>query len=453
MSAAIRLKQLQEQRGAKLKEASALSTAATKENRSLTSEELSKIEALQGEVDTIDRTITVEVRQVALESQAAQQKKADENRDAIQRFSMGRLVRQLAMGETVDGAEKEMIDEGAADARSAGIRSPKGVMIPLFATRQIQMREQEAELRSRFSGRELRDLTATTGTSLQYGGITVQNNVGTVYEALMNRLVLRNLGITVLEGLTGNLDLPRIVEVADPSHKGENVQADEHTPTFDKLTLNPRRLPTVIEVSNQLFLQSEAAIGTLVNNYAFRKLSVIMEKKWINGAGSGSSEPEGILGTSGIGSVIGGTNGAAPDWADIVGLEGEVAIDNADIGRLAYLTNAAVRKKLKSTAKVASSDSVMVWDDSVPNQWGYRREVTNSVPSNLVKGSSGSVCSAIIFGNWEDYIAGFWSGIEVLVNPYSKDDYGLTRLNFAVYYDGGVVRPVSFAAMQDALTS
>src|SRR5690606_6545543 len=73
MSAAIRLKQLQEQRGTKLKEASALSTASTKENRSLTSEELSKIEALRGEVDTIDRTVTVEVRQVALESQAAQQ--------------------------------------------------------------------------------------------------------------------------------------------------------------------------------------------------------------------------------------------------------------------------------------------------------------------------------------------------------------------------------------------
>ena len=54
MSAAIRLKQLQEQRGAKLKEASALSTTAQKENRALKPEEFEKIKGLSDEVEGID---------------------------------------------------------------------------------------------------------------------------------------------------------------------------------------------------------------------------------------------------------------------------------------------------------------------------------------------------------------------------------------------------------------
>jgi hypothetical protein len=46
---------------------------------------------------------------------------------------------------------------------------------------------------------------------------------------------------------------------------------------------------------------------------------------------------------------VGDTNGAAPDWADIIDLETAVAIDNADIGALAYITNTKVRGKLKKT--------------------------------------------------------------------------------------------------------
>lgn len=462
MSASVRIKQLNEQHGQKSLAARDIITGAEKASRPLNEEERGRLEALHAECDSIRATLAAEARQLAIESQQAAERRGLENQRDLQRFSLGRLIKRMAAGETLDGVEAEIATEGAREAREAGVTGNKGgVMVPLFAARHIALREQSGaeHFVSEQSRRETRDLTATTGTALQYGGVTVATDIGSVYDALMARQVLRGMGITVLEGLRSNLDLPLLVEDTDPAHKAENAQADEHTPTFAKLSLTPRRLPTVVEVSNQLFIQSEAAIETVVRRYGLQKLSTIMEKMWINGAGAGSNQPTGILNTVGIGAVAGGTNGAAPTWAHIVDLETEVAIDNADLGSLYYLTNAKVRGKLKKTVKVGSTDSMHIWDsrngflNGRPILNDHPVVVSNIVPSTLTKGTANSICSANIFGNFQDYIAGFWSGIEILLNPYSKDDYGLTRINFAVYYDGGVIRPQSFAAHQDILTT
>ena len=61
----------------------------------------------------------------------------------------------------------------------------------------------------------------------------------------------------------------------------------------------------------------------------------------INGSGS-SNQPTGILNTSGIGSVAGGTNGLAPTLDHLMDLKKEVAVDNADVASCGFLTNAKV---------------------------------------------------------------------------------------------------------------
>ncbi|MFK5283608.1 hypothetical protein ACI3PL_28945, partial [Lacticaseibacillus paracasei] len=67
---------------------------------------------------------------------------------------------------------------------------------------------------------------------------------------------------------------------------------------------------------------------------------------------------------SGLGSVVGGTNGAAPTWAHIVALETAVSTANGDMNTLNYLTNPKVRGKLKTTSKTGT-EAIMVWDNSV----------------------------------------------------------------------------------------
>lgn len=153
--------------------------------------------------------------------------------------------------------------------------------------------------------------------------------------------------------------------------------------------------------------------------------------------------------------MAGGTDGAAPTWANMVALETEVAVDNADVGRLAYMSNAKVRGKLKGTPRTATYGDIMIWEPTAgatPVN-GYPFHVSNQVSSTLTKGSSSGVCSAIFFGNWADLVYGLWGGLDILVDPYTGGTAGTVRVIALQDVDVAVRNPQSFAAMLDALTT
>jgi hypothetical protein len=79
--------------------------------------------------------------------------------------------------------------------------------------------------------------------------------------------------------------------------------------------------------------------------------------------------------------------------------------------------------------------------------------VSNQVSSALTKGTSSGVCSAIFFGNWSDLMIAFWSGVDILVDPYTAGLSGGVRVIAHQDCDVQVRHPQSFAAMLDALTT
>ena len=175
-------------------------------------------------------------------------------------------------------------------------------------------------------------------------------------------------------------------------------------------------------------------------------LAIAIDLAAIHGSGS-SNQPTGILATTGIGSVVGGTNGIAPTYAHIVGLETQVAQDNADVGSLAYLTNSKVRGKLLQTEK-ASDTAQFVWQDN-NSMRGYNAAVSNQVSSTLTKGNQ-SLSSAIIFGNWNDLIIGMWGGLDIAVDSSTGSSSGTVRVVALQDVDIAVRHAQSFAAMLDA---
>ena len=355
----------------------------------------------------------------------------------ISRFSILRGLGALMQGRQLTGVELEMQQEAIREAREGGFQLEGNFHIPGVVLNH---------------GRRDMTATGTTSTTGDQGGTFVATSHGSFIDLLYAKLVLRGLGAQFLTGLVGNIDLPRLATGATVGNKAENASADESSPSTDKVSLTPHRATTFVEISQQLAIQGAPSVEDLIRNDLLTAVALLFEQRAINGSGA-ANQPTGILNTAGIGSVAGGTDGLAPTWAHIVNLETEVAQDNADIGSLAYLTNPKVRGKLLQTAKVAGTDSKMVWDDNTTPLRGYRAGVTTQVPSNLTKGSSNGVCSAIIFGNWSDLIIGQWGGLSIMANPYIKDIEGLVRLTVNTYHDSVVRRPQSFAAMKDALTA
>lgn len=294
-----------------------------------------------------------------------------------------------------------------------------------------------------------RDLTAAVSTA---GGATIQTTLmsESFIELLRNRAYMMQMG-TVMSGLNGNIAIPRQTGGATAYWVAEAVAPTESQQAFDQVTMTPKTLGAYTDFSRKLMVQSSIDVESFIRRDLATVLAIEIDRAALHGSGTGN-QPVGIAATAGIGSVAGGANGAAPTWANIIGLETEVAVDNADIGSLAYVTNAKVRGKLKGTEK-ATSTGMFVWGENTTPLNGYNAVVTNQVASNLVKGTSGAICSAIFFGNWADLVIGMWGGLDLLVDPYTSSTTGTVRVVALQDIDIAVRHPESFAAMLDALTT
>jgi HK97 family phage major capsid protein len=433
----MKLKQLQEKRGSLNKEIREIIDLATvTETRALSADEATKIEGLESELNQIDQTIHAEMRQMARESQAAPQLSQREERE-VQSFDFAKVLNHLhrsakGAATVIDGYEAEMIQEGEREARAAGVQAG-GILLPRMIVR-----------------RENRDITATGGSNGDQGGLTIQTDKRGLLDDFFNSSIMSGLGSTRFEGLQGNLDLPRILAGTAPAGKAENGTADEVSPTFAMLSLTPKRLPAYIDISERLLMQSSSVVQSFLSNHLTTQMGAVREAAFFHGGGT--NEAQGIAGTAGIGSVVGGTNGAAPTWTHLIKLEESVDTVNALLGSLHYATNGQIRRKLKETPRQASGveGNFLMGTDGMIN--GYNTAFSNAISRTLTKGSSDGVASAIFFGNFADYIEAYWGGVSLeMVRDKTNAITGLYTLVASVYYDGGVVRPKSFGAMLDAL--
>lgn len=437
------------------------------ENRALSDAEdktykdtLAKVKAIQARIDRVREVNDLNAASAADDHQLSQPQgqsytppaPADqvqrglsnqENKD-LKKYSFRKAFLASHRGGSLEGVELEMHKEGENEILSKGISPNDGVHIPeavMWAgSRRNGLQGQKNGYRN--------DMTTTAGQ----GGETIATELRAPIDVLTDALVLTQLGVTAWFGLRGNLSVPVMGATAKPTEKAETGAADEVTGTTSAISLAPERLPVVTEATSQLLHQDSIDIEAWLRNNLFVNMAVRMQDMAINGSGS-SNQPTGLLQTGGLTLVALGTNGAAPDRTTLTRLMGNVDIANALMGNLGWLTNGKIRTTLQETKKDAGSGQ-FVWNEDTPDQlMGYRAGVTNSVPSNLVKGSSGAVCSAAVFGNFQDLAIAQWGGMTLLRDNATKFDTGLIRIGAETFYNAICLRAASFSATKDALTT
>lgn len=440
---ALQIKTLKDERGAKLKELDALVDTMTKEARAFNADEQKKYEALKAEVESYSQRIAVLEEKEKRDLQTAApmynpgEQRSNSEEKELSNYSFLKVARAAANRKPLDGLEAEMNQEAEREMRTAGATpSGSGYAIPLVVLRNTKIQK--------------RDMTATGGTSTE-GGFNVATETKGYIEALVEESRVISLGADYVPGAVGNISMPRENAVYTAGWKnGENATTDEKNPTYTAVTLTPKRLGGFIDVSNQLLAQTAPGFEARIRRQIMNGQANGIDAGAINGAGS-SGEPTGILQTSGIGSVVGGTDGAAPDRDDLVDLWKAVGVAKGLRGSLHYLSNPQVFAKLAKT-KTDTGSGFFVLDQN-KSFMGYNFAVSTNVPSTLDKGTATGVCSAIIFGNFQDLMITQWGGVEILVDPYTQALTGLTRMVVNTFTDLAVLRPASFAAMKDALTS
>lgn len=345
-----------------------------------------------------------------------------------QRYSLARAITAQLTGDwSKAGLEREASE---SVARMVG-KSPVGFYVPFDIFR--------------------RDFNV--GTTTEAGNLVATDFRGDMFtDVLRNNLVMGPLGVRILAGLSGNVDIPKKTSASSLAMVSEIGSASETNPLTDKVSLSPKRISGFIEYSRQALIQSGIALESMLREDLLNSAAVLLQDQVINGSGSGNNMT-GLRNVTGIGTVVGGANGAALAWSHIVNLESACADNNAEPGVLSgYLINSKTRGKLKQTQM--GTNLPFIWQNTDKPLNGYRVGVTNTVPSNLTKGTSTTVCSSVIYGSdWSMAVIGLFGAPDIVVDPYSKADTGQIKITLNHYADFGVRLPECFASMEDALTT
>ena len=273
-----------------------------------------------------------------------------------------------------------------------------------------------------------RDLTVGSASG---GGDLVATDLmsDSFIDLLRKSLVLQQAGANVMTGLQGMVAIPRQSGGATTYHVAESGAITESQLTVDQVTLQPRTIGALTDYSRRLLLQSSVDIENLVRRDLAQQIAIEVENQALNGTGTGSY-PLGILNVTGI-----NTESGVAAFSDFVNAEAALSTDNALMGNLGYLMNSALRGTLKTTEKASGTNGIFVYEgDNTIN--GYNAYVSNSMPN-----------STAVFANFSDIMIGFWSGLDIMVDPYTGSASGTVRVVAMQDYDVAVRHPESICKL------
>lgn len=222
-----------------------------------------------------------------------------------------------------------------------------------------------------------------------------------------------------------------------PAWRSENAAVAESDPTFERVTFTPRSLSVLVKVSRELLEDSVNVHEALMRAFA-ESLAGEVDRVALIGSGT-APEPQGIFGTTGIGSVSMGANGAALASFNPI-LDGlyELAVDNA-----ADATAAVMHPRTSTAfAKLVDANSQPLQKPSAIASLPFLS--TTRVPITQTQGTATNA-SSVILGDFTQCMIGVRTSmsVETLKERYSDN----MQIGFLAHLraDVQVTHPESFA--------
>lgn len=252
-----------------------------------------------------------------------------------------------------------------------------------------------------------RDLLTTSGPS---GGYLVGVSQGpAVLDVLRDGHYLREVGVTVFDGLTEHLAMPTVkTEHSGMWMASENGAMSSTDPVFGQASMTPKRAVGFVTYTHQLSLQVDASEQVLMHQLR-EGVTEMLEAAVIAGTGV-SGQPTGIVNTSGVGTQSGSTL----SYAGMRAMRKATLLAGAAERKLAWIGAPDVQETLGGRER-ASGGGRFLWDDD--GIMGRPAYATKRAPTGTL------VC-----GDWSRCIVGIWgNSFELEVDPY----YGFTSGHLA----------------------
>lgn len=338
-------------------------------------------------------------------------------------FSMVKLLRHLSSPEErrfreAAAFELEVVT-AAGDAKRGEVR---GVVIPADVT--------SAMIGATRASDQLK-------APLAKGGFTVDEVLmsGSMIDILRATSILPRLGARVFAGLEGDVAFPKQLTDVSYSWVAEDGSATKSGITFGQVKMTPKTIAAMTEISRKLLIQSSIDVEAYVRQSIMSTVALGIDAAGI-GNDTSANAPKGL--TSALlasGSKIhrGDFAGeAGPTYKEAVALRTRVKLANALQGNLAYALGPVMEEHLLTSPKFDGGEIPIMAEEGRLN--GYRAEGSNQVADG-----------GLWFGNWSDLYMGLWSGLDILVDPYSNSASGAVRIVAHQDVDFAIAREESFA--------
>ena len=291
------------------------------------------------------------------------------------------------------------------------------------------------------------------GTSSQAGNLVGDARIGALAgDPLRQIFTLNRLGATFVSGLKTTAAVPVFTSDESVNLETEVGAAPEVFHETSLVTLTPRRIAVVFEMSRQAVIQATPELETVARRLMAQAIDEAMQKQVLAGDGvvTGSDySTDGILFSSDVNVTAGGTDGAAPTFANLVEMEYNAAASDVPVGARGWLFNAKTQKTLRTTARGSGLPYILGDDNQV---LGAPAVVSNVMPSTLEKGSGSNLSAMMYSSNWTELLIGIYgAGIDVVVDRITLADQGQLRVVCSMLFGFGMRTPKAFSVMKDAI--
>ncbi|MDP2367563.1 phage major capsid protein [Rhodoferax sp.] len=356
------------------------------------------------------------------------------------------LEGQEARAQFMDDAERRSLGT-PVDKHAAGLESRISIVDAINA--QIENRSLTGPL-AEYNAEQKRNGTQAQGVLVpqslfeQRAAQTTTTAAGIVppdYRAdqfvglLRNAMLVKSLGARVLPNLRGDVVIPRQATAATGQWIAEGTALTDSGLTFDNITLKPRHVGAITELSRQLLQQSNPSIEQLVRDDFVQVVGLAIDKAMLHG--NGTTAPEGLLtAATGTGTL------ATLSWTTILKVIEDLALVN--VNPSAWLTHPAIVTKLRAALKTAGLPGYLLENGQMAGLPVYG---TNQLDAKTGTPNKGR----IIVGDFSEMVIGTWGSVDVLVNPYAEGPYsrGGVQVRILTTMDMIPRRENAFAIIED----
>ena len=310
------------------------------------------------------------------------------------RFSLSKFIAGIA-DRNLDGLEKEVAEEGAAEYRRIGL-SQRGKVIPSALLREVT-----------FDGQNF--------TNSDEGGYLGVKSIRYI-EDVKERLVVAKMGATILPGLVGQVGLPSVGSVS-AAFLDEGVSSETKVADVANVILTPRGIRASMVTTRDLLKQTSVAVDR------------ILEERLADASAA-------CIDAEALAAIVtaAASAGDSVTWANIVAMETAINAANANRGRMGYVFTANAWGAAKTTLKSEGVGGYLLDIDGKVN--GYPVDYSNLLSS-----------ADAIFGNFQDLYIGQWGGIDFVIDEVTLGDKGEIKVLLFNYADAKVAFAKSFSKL------